>query len=807
MFEKLIKFYLKWTGKPHLISFLDGLLNIGRPGVVLFPVELLEQGLSLVLSGLNNTMATQSNLDWVWPMWLEEQQDPDSRAFIPTGVNLLTANLTHRNWISLGIPESSKESMLDPVGMLTLKPYGWSIFPYIIYNGKRYVPPRIKADTRQHLKNGILPVVITEYQPIEPLGWRSQAMAMAVEGEELVLFTHHLENKGDTPLELTFGLAIRPYNALTMGHIRKLKFKNRLWRVNWEPGVLFFEEPDRVAVSDRHMGDPIFLDNIRSLPASGSSRSGILAGVSEFDVSLQPGEKRSFECMGLLGRILPMPEARFRHVNPESVARATARTETLWNEHVEKGIAVTLPDAELQTAFYGAKNHLHIFDDVSHFSPGTFFYHGQWLRDSAFIALANENMGFSDRVAGKIRGFLKTQTQDGFFRSQNGEWDSQGQAIFTIINHLRTYGKGEPEQWFPSMMKGIRWLEDKHRKSSQVPTPHAGLLPAGFSAEHFGPNDHYFWDNFWGLAGVREMIWLAEKLNYESDRERLEEFFDEYHQSVAECLARASHRTSDGTLPCSPYRAPDSASVGNLIAINPLDLFPPEVDWFRPTVDFLMDNNFRNGLFFQKIIHTGLNPYLSVQLARALLTLDDPRWEYVLRGLLDYGRDTCSWPEAIHPVTGGGCMGDGDHGWATAEFLNLVREMLVREQCESLHLAAGIPDHWYRAGNEIALTNAPGRYGQVSWKMEIGQRELQFHWQIERHEMQDDVPAFLLLPSSWKAEGEVLSHGERKNRIPLMAAEGSLCFSRKDETPGETHFESGRLHQDETLSIESQTLP
>ena len=37
----------------------------------------------------------------------------------------------------------------------------------------------------------------------------------------------------------------------------------------------------------------------------------------------------------------------------------------------------------------------------------------------------------------------------------------------------------------------------------------AGLLPAGFSAEHLGPNDYYYWDDFWGLAGLIAAARLA----------------------------------------------------------------------------------------------------------------------------------------------------------------------------------------------------------------------------------------------------------------------------------------------------------
>ncbi len=68
----------------------------------------MEQGLAIVLSGLSNTMAIQSNLDWVWPMWVERQLDPDGEEFIPTAINLIESNLTARNWTSLGVEDRSR---------------------------------------------------------------------------------------------------------------------------------------------------------------------------------------------------------------------------------------------------------------------------------------------------------------------------------------------------------------------------------------------------------------------------------------------------------------------------------------------------------------------------------------------------------------------------------------------------------------------------------------------------------------------------------------------------------------------------
>jgi len=774
LFERLIKAYLKWTGKKHLIPFLDGLINIGRPGTVFFPMELIEQGVGLVLSGLNNTLATQSHPDWVWPWWLERQQDPDTAEFTPTGVNLLTANLTHRNWISFGLPESSRESMLDPVGMLTLHPFGWSIIPYVRLGEKTHLPQLLAEPCHQSLAEGCLPMVRTEYAVSDAISWHSETFALRAGEEDLVYFANHLENRTAEPIDLVFGHAIRPYNMLALGHINKLKYKNRLWRVNRKPGFLLMDEPDRVIVADRHLGDPLLLDPAEVSHRGGISRSGILSGISELDLTLAPGASRCLVGLGILTREVLL-ERKFRHLTPEVITTARAGWLDQQRARSGEGMVIEVPDAAQRQAFYAIKNHLHVFDDQKHFSPGTFFYHNSWIRDSAFIALAFENVGFGERVAPKMASYLKMQSFDGFFRSQNGEWDSAGQALWTMIDHVRRNGThADLERYWGPWRKGVRWIEDQCRRSLKQRAPHAGLLPAGFSAEHFGPNDHYFWDNIWALAGIREVIWVAEMLG--RDDERLVQLYEEYRYRVEEIMTVAANKNGSGALPSSPYRMADTASIGNLVAVSPLDLFTPEAPWFRPTVDFLYRHNLRMGLFFQKIIHTGMNAYLSVQLARALLALGDSRWREILSALLAMGAPTYTWPEAIHPGTMGGCMGDGDHGWASAEVLGLIRDTLVREERGGLVLASGIILD--ELEEPVVCRGASTRHGVLDYHLTPAANGLALTWELSRGPLQQPVPIHIHLPQRWSIEGG--NGPDHSGRPKLIGDSGTVTLVRAE---------------------------
>jgi hypothetical protein len=660
--------------------------------------------------------------------------------------------LTARNWTALGTNGSQHEAMIDPVGMATLRPYGWSFFSYLRVDGADFLPPRL-ANARQELLEGTLPCVLTRYPAPQGLEWTAEAVAVKHGDQEWLVCTHRVRNLGDQFRRLTLGIALRPYNPLMFSPITDLAFEGDFFRVNGQNALRLAETPQRVTLSNRWQGDSLThpergLEQRRLI-----SKSGMLSAVAEYDWELAPGAAREMVCVGILsrgGKSKPdIPVAReigFARDNELNRLRAAEET----------GLRIEVPHSALNAAFRAVKGRLHVFDDGERFSPGSFLYHGHWFRDSAFIALAFDQMGFRARVAGKMEGSLKRQDARGFFRSQNGEWDSNGQALWTLIGHVQR--GGDPAlltlAW-PALWRGAHWIDRMRQRGRAQASPHFGLLPAGFSAEHFGPNDHYYWDNFWSLAGLEKLAWAARFLGKTRELARLETWLAEYRAEVESSIGESFQRAGSEALPCSPYRGIDSAAVGNLAAVSPLGLTNPDSQWVSATVDFLMGNNLRDGLFLQKIIHTGLNPYLSAQLARALMHRQDPRAFDILESLLRHGGPTLAWPEAIHPRTGGGCMGDGDHGWAAGEFLNLIRDLLVREEktpgsAGSLLLLSGAPEAWFKSGAVLSARGAPTLHGEVSFRAEIGgardPHSLTFEWNCVRKPHQDPADLVLCLP-------------------------------------------------------------
>jgi hypothetical protein len=64
-------------------------------------------------------------------------------------------------------------------------------------------------------------------------------------------------------------------------------------------------------------------------------------------------------------------------------------------------------------------------------------------------------------------------------------------------------------------------------------------------------------------------------------------------------------------------------------------------------------------------------------------------------------------------------VGDMPHNWASAEFIRLVRHLLILERGRELHLFEGLPQAWTRPGGVTELKAVPTAFGDVTLKLEM----------------------------------------------------------------------------------------
>ena len=172
-----------------------------------------------------------------------------------------------------------------------------------------------------------------------------------------------------------------------------------------------------------------------------------------------------------------------------------------WDEALQGVCQLQVPDERVQFLYDTALRTLvlHSPDDVY---PGPYTYKRFWFRDAAFIIHALLCAGMTARAERALDRFPARQTRRGYFHSQEGEWDSNGQALWIMLRFCAFSGVPPKAAWRQAIVRGARWIPAK-RLADDGDSPTAGLLPAGFSAEHLGPNDYYYWDDFWGIAGLQ----------------------------------------------------------------------------------------------------------------------------------------------------------------------------------------------------------------------------------------------------------------------------------------------------------------
>jgi hypothetical protein len=287
------------------------------------------------------------------------------------------------------------------------------------------------------------------------------------------------------------------------------------------------------------------------------------------------------------------------------------------------------------------------------------------------------------------------------------------------------------EELFPSLSRSIGWIEKRRlRNTVDADKPYYGLLPPGLSAEHLGLADNYFWDNAWSLAGVEAFRRICRMLGREREIERTTRLLQEYRNDIETAIQRVQRKFNLKEIPASPNRGVDCGMIGSCCFWYPLQLLPPDDSRMMATLDTLVDRFNVKGMFFQDFVHSGMNPYLTLQIAQAWLYGGDREkfWE-LLTTVLSHTTPTLNFPEAIHPATGGGSMGDGHHGWASAEILHSFRDAFVQERWKTgdephdLVLCPGIPSEWFRQDASFAVRNAPIPEGMISIEAESGPRE------------------------------------------------------------------------------------
>jgi hypothetical protein len=671
------------------LELMAKLRSLAQPSEVAEPIELLRAGVVFHARGLVNSRVIQNNLDWVWPYWVERQYNPRDVSFMPRAFSVSHINLTHRNWTALGHPDCEEYPLVDPRGLLTPFYDGWSLDAWIIAADGRALFPSKSRDCEQRLELNENPSIITECRA-HGLSLTSCARVDIVDGTPVCKLA--LSALADADAEIV--LALRPQNpeGISFLHEVSLNADAMGWCMDGGKTVAFSVPAQRHRVSTYKSGDVVIGMSQREHANSGRCDVGLLTAAASFP--LHP------HTTGFVDVEVPL-----------TTHGSTALDPGAWRALRSGVCRLQCPERRMVFLYDAAIVSL-ILHSPADVYPGPYTYKRFWFRDAAFMLHAMLCVGLAARVNRALERFPERQTAQGFFRSQDGEWDSNGEVLWLVQRFKQIVGRMPAGPWPRAIRKAAHWIMRKRLRDSP-PSPHAGLLPAGFSAEHLGPNDYYYWDNFWSIAGLRAAQQMTEAQS-PSQAQAYAVAANEISVAVERSLHSCRERLGRAAMPASPYRRLDAGAIGSLVAGYPLQLWEPDDARVCDCVEFILQHCFVEGAFFQDMIHSGLNAYLTLHVAQILLRNGDHRYLQLMDAVAQLATSTGQWPEAIHPHTLGGCMGDGQHAWASAEWIMMLRNCFLREEGARLILCSGVPQRWLDAGETMSFGPAPSSFGTVT---------------------------------------------------------------------------------------------
>jgi hypothetical protein len=702
-------------------SFMARIRRFAQPSEVAEPLELLRAGIVFHARGLVNAKAIQHNLDWVWPYWVERQFNPDDPSFVPRAFSFSHINLTHRNWTAAGRPGVAVYPIVDPRGLVTPLHDGWSLDFWVVTDSRRRLLPSKLADA-----------AVTQHLLLEPD--LSVVTRCEKDGLTLDLDTRMTEAaacltevRACSDEDGWLVVAVRPYNPEGVQFIHHLAFDPaaRAFRVNREATVHLGDAPDSLRMAHYAEGD-VYLD----LPGANDHREmncevGMATAAALF--RLRAGTTRELNVSVSLERDLK--------------ALATPADPALsWDDALAGTAELRIPDERMQFLYDAALRTLLLLS-ADELVPGPYTYRRFWFRDACLMLHPLLVIGQVARAERVLARFPGRQTFTGYFLSQEGEWDSNGQVLWIVARHAELTGKTPAPEMRAALIKAVRWLAKKR-------LPASGLLPAGFSAEHLGPNDFYYWDDYWAFGGLQAMAALWRETGHPADAAEAGSLAAEFERSIRESIDAIPPARAKGAIPAAPGRRLDAGAIGSMVADYPLQLDPPGEARLMKTADFLLDRCFHRGGFFQEMIHSGINAYLTLDLAQTLLRAGDPRFAELIRRVAELATPTGQWPEAIHPNTLGGCMGDGQHGWAAGEWVMMIRNCFVREETGELVLGSGILPEWLAGGGEMSFGPTLTRWGPVRVRLRNSRLFLDVTWRGAPPRVTIAVPGFAKIDAS-----------------------------------------------------------
>ena len=202
----------------------------------------------------------------------------------------------------------------------------------------------------------------------------------------------------------------------------------------------------------------------------------------------------------------------------------------------------------------------------------------------------------------------------------------------------------------------------------------------------------------------------AQELGEDDDAEWIKNEYESFKSCLDSSINSVMKSRGLYFVPTGPYKGfDDTTIIGSVASLWPTKVLAINDLRALGTLWRIYKHYLAEGGFLHWDIWGSIGSYLTIHVAHNFLFLGySSNVLRLLNWLLDHQAAPAAWPEGITTDRcRRGYMGDIPHGWASAEYIPLLRGVLLYEDQGKLHIAPGVPTSWLEDGNEITVRNAP----------------------------------------------------------------------------------------------------
>ena len=723
-------------------------------------------GAGLYGFGFGSLMASQMpNLD------LDEPNQPFTWAAYPTD--------------EIGIADAEEGTEITPSGSLYT---GYGELAFMAGNPATYVQQRVRT-----LSDGDLPVVHYEFQD-DKVNYQATMFSWALNRQypdrDPVNFIRILSNNTTAEVQTNYFTISFCYSLTNSHRFRRPAVAVMPGRYS-QPGVEFdphwsygFQSESGYDLAVRS-NEVVYL-----LPTQPQPQLWLTTGqpyrdpasplvsestpvlLAEYQLILKPKEQRELD-FKMPVRPIPLTESKaLKQLEQANFDETLGAAKSWWQNRLNSGLQLHIGEEKVEQTFRASLMYLMLarekVADASGDRPAKNLYiqtvnlaqyHAFWLRDGSHMVHAYDLTGHPRDAAEALRFFAKFQQPDGEFLSQPGEHDGWGEALWAYGQHFQLTGDRHfARSVFPRVQRAVAWLARARATDSfhMLPggAPHDDELPDGWG--------HLTGDNFYALDGLHEAILMAGALGHKQLAADWQAQYQDYYHDLFQLLGELA-KTNGGFIPsCLDTSGYD---WGNLLTLYPYELLPPMDPLVTGTLNHAL-THYGEGIMCygpQSVLHQ----YLTMNNTQAWIARgqQQPALREFYSILAHTSSTHAGWECGPPPWTTRDFGNDlAPHNWFAADYIALVRNMLICERGDTLDLLSVLSPAWVKPGQTLWVTNAPTEFGPMNFAATFTAHGMELrldeHFRRAPDHMRLHLPWFVKVNSMLVDGKTVAGHGQ-----------------------------------------------